>query len=181
MKNILIFVMVLLLLIIIAACTPRNPSKENESTNEVVFVAENEDFRIKTYIDKQEFNENEEIKLYSTLEYIGSQSGISIWSGDPYFHYDIYDGETYFNQGFTRDVLMETVLKKGEIYRMPFSKSGGWSEDDPKADLWREYFSEKELKLPKGKYVFSAYTAFSLDREQEDRVKLRIEFDVIVK
>jgi len=33
---------------------------------------------------------------------------------------------------------------------IPFSKSGGWSEDDPNAGFLRTYFSEPQLTLPPG-------------------------------
>lgn len=33
---------------------------------------------------------------------------------------------------------------------VPFSKSGGWSEDDPNADVLRAYFADPELRLPSG-------------------------------
>jgi hypothetical protein len=33
---------------------------------------------------------------------------------------------------------------------VPFSKSGGWSEEDPNADFLRAYFADPELRLPSG-------------------------------
>lgn len=145
-----------------------------------VFTTADENFLVKTYINKLEFKENEEITMYSTIEYIGEKDSITVWSGEPYFHYEIYDGKEYFNEGMTQDILKQTVLNKGEIYTIPFSKSGGYSEEDPKADFWKQYYSEKELKLPKGKYSFTAYTDFSLNKEQVEKVTLKIKFEVKV-
>gem|GEM_PF-674846 len=145
-----------------------------------VFTTEDENFLVKTYINKLEFKEKEEISMYSTIEYIGEKDSITIWSGEPYFHYEIYDGKEYFSEGMTQDILKQTVLNKGEIYTIPFSKSGGYSEEDPKADFWKQYYSEKELKLPKGKYFFTAYTDFSLNKEQVENIMLKIEFEVNV-
>ncbi len=145
-----------------------------------VFIAEDKNFLVRTYINKLEFKESEEISMYSTIEYIGEKDSITIWSGEPYFNYTIYNGQEYFNEGVMLTMLKSTVLTKGEIYTIPFSKSGGFSEDDPKADFWRKYYSEKELKLPKGEYSFSAYTAFTLDEEQVEKVILKTEFEVKV-
>lgn len=144
------------------------------------FTTEDENFQVKTYINKLKFKENEEISMYSTIEYIGEKDSITIWSGEPYFHYKIYNGQEHFNEGLTLDLLKKTVLNKGEIYTIPFSKSGGYSEDDHKADFWKHYYSEKELKLPKGKYSFTAYTDFSLNEKQVEKVTLKIEFEVKV-
>lgn len=145
-----------------------------------VFTRKDENFLVKTYIDKLVFKENEEISMYSTIEYIGEKDSISIWSGEPYFHYTIYNGQEYFNEGLTKDILKQRTLNKNQIYTIPFSKSGGYSADDPKADFWKDYYAEKELKLPKGEYFFTAYTDFSLYEEQVEKVALTIDFEVKV-
>jgi hypothetical protein len=145
-----------------------------------VFVAENENFRIMTYIDKLDFKENEEIKLYSTIEYIGTEDAITIWSGDPYLNYTIFDGTDYYSQGIALSILKTTELKKGEVYTLPFVKNGGFSQDDPKAKFWEQYFSEKELRLPKGNYTFRAYTDFHLDPDLKESVNLETEFQITV-
>lgn len=146
-----------------------------------IFIASDENFLIKTYIEKLQFTEGEEISLYTTLEYVGEKISIEIWSGEPYFHHMIEKDGKIFSGGLTLDVLKKTVLKKGEIYTIPFSKSGGYSEDDPDADFWRSFYSEKALKLPKGEYTFSAVTSFTLDEAQQEKVQLKNEFIVEVK
>jgi hypothetical protein len=145
-----------------------------------VFKTNDENFLVKTYIEKLQYKEDEEIALYSTIEYIGEKDSIDIWSGDPYFQHMIYKNGEVFSGGFTQDILQKTELKKGEIYTIPFSKNGGFSEDDPDADFWREFYSEKTLELPKGEYTFSAITSFALDKEQQEKVKLETEFIVEV-
>lgn len=145
-----------------------------------VFTASDENFLVKTYIEKLQFNEDEEISPYSTIEYIGEKDSIDIWSGDPYFHHMIYKNGEVFSGGFTLDILKKTELKKGELYTIPYVKSGAFSEDDPDAEFWRDFYSEKTLKLPKGEYTFSGVTSFALDIEQQDKVQLKTEFTVEV-
>lgn len=147
---------------------------------EYVFTDSDENFIVKTYIEKLQFKQVEEISLYSTIEYIGDKDSIDIWSGEPYFHHMIYKNGEVISGGLTLDILQKTELKKGEIYTIPFSKSGGFSEDDPDADFWRDFYSEETLKLPKGEYTFSAITSFTLDEEQQDKVQLKTEFTVEV-
>ncbi|AOT71441.1 hypothetical protein [Geosporobacter ferrireducens] len=180
MKRTKIYVIIVIAALFLTACYQNPVSQEAENTEYQVFLAEDKNFKVKTFINKLQFTENEEINIYSTIEYIGDEDSINIWSGEPYFHHIIFSGEEYFNESLTLDLLKETVLKKGEIYTIPFSKSGGYSADDPKAEFWKQYYSEKELKLPKGKYSFIASTAFSLDEEQKQRVELKTEFTVKV-
>ena len=174
MKNIILYILgILLVVTIFAGC-----GKGHE--DEDVFTASDENFTVKTYIEKLQFNEDEEISLYSTIEYIGEKDSIDIWSGEPYFHHIIYKNGEVFTGGFTEQLLKKTELRKGEIYTIPYIKNGGFDEDDPNADYWRDFYSEETLKLPKGEYTFSAITSFSLDKEQKDKVQLKNEFAIKV-
>lgn len=180
MKRNKIFMLILVLVLILAGCSQVGSNREAAGEGPMVFEARNENFAIKTYIDKLEFNENEEIKLYSTIEYIGKNESIRIWSGEPYFHHLIHDGDKCINSSVVLDVLKETVLKKGEVYTIPFSKSGGFTQEDPDVKFWEKYFSEKELRLPAGDYTFTAVTDFCLDMDQEKKVTLKTEVKVKV-
>lgn len=157
-----------------------NSASQINLLKEHVFVAQDDNFVIKTYISRLSFKEEEEINLYSTIEYVGDKDSIEVWSGEPYFHHMIYKDEELFSGGLTLDVLKNTVLKKGEVYPIPFIKSGGFSEDDKDADFWRSFYAEKELKLPTGEYTFEAATSFTLDKEQKERVQLKNQFKVEV-
>jgi len=53
-------------------------------------------------------------------------------------------------------------LPQGEAVVVPFSKSGGWSEDDPNADFLRTFFSEPELTLPPGTWRIDITTEGTL-------------------
>jgi hypothetical protein len=181
LKKKIMYLSIIVAVFILTACTQNTVTPKVQNTDFEIFTAEDGNFRVKTYINKLEFEKDEEINMYSTIEYIGGKESIRIWSGEPYFHHIIYSGKEYFNQGLTLTLLKQTVLRKGEIYTLPFVKSGGFSEDDPKADFWRKYYSEKELRLPKGEYTFSGGTAFSLDEDQKEKVVLKTEFTVKVK
>ena len=172
--------LILMAILVITACSQNTVTKEIENTNLVKFENKDDNFLVQTYINKLEFSENEEIKIYSTLEYLGDNDYISIWSGEPYFLYTVHNGEEYFNEGIILSILKKTDLKKGEIYTIPFFKSGGFSADDPKAEFWQQYYSEKELRLPKGEYTIVAYTGFSLDEDQKEHIVLKNELKVIV-
>lgn len=53
-------------------------------------------------------------------------------------------------------------LPPGEPLVVPFSKSGGWSEEDPNADFLRTYFSEPGLTLPPGTWRIDITTGGTL-------------------
>lgn len=119
-------------------------------------------FELKIYSDKQVYKTSDTIKVWSTLEYIGDKSEIKIWHGEPYIIYNITDGKDFNIDGLRHTILKSTILKKGELYRYDYIKSGGYSNDDPKASYWKKFFEEKDLYLPEGEYIIKAYCDFSL-------------------
>jgi hypothetical protein len=50
-------------------------------------------------------------------------------------------------------------LPAGEVVTVPFSKSGGWSPDDPNAAFMETYHSQPELTLPPGTWRIDISTS----------------------
>lgn len=73
----------------------------------------------------------------------------------------IEDGLTSGEPAMTGDCATH-VVTPGEPVVVPFSKSGGWSEDDPNAAFLRTYFSEPELSLPSGTWRVDISTAATM-------------------
>ena len=73
----------------------------------------------------------------------------------------VEDGLTSGPPGMTSDCVQH-VMAPGEPNVVPFSKSGGWSEDDPNAAFLRTYFSEPELSLPSGTWRIDVMTAATI-------------------
>lgn len=174
------YILLILIPFVLAACSGNKVSQTTQVTDPLTFSTENENFRVKTTINKLTFKKDEEININSTIEYIGDNESISIWSGDPYFHHTIYKGQECINGDITFTILKKTILHKGEIYTIPFSKNGGFDANDPNAEFLKQYLAEKELKLPEGEYIFMAKTAFTMDQEQKEKVLLKNEFKVKV-
>ena len=180
MKQRKVYVLIMVTVLILAGCSQAGANPEETDARPLVFEARDQNFEVKTYIDKLEYDEDEEIEVYSTIEYIGENDSVKIWSGEPYFHHRIHDGSKFINSDIVLNVLKETVLKKGEVYTIPFSKSGGFTQEDPDIEFWEQYFSEEALKLPAGDYTFTAVTDFCLDMDQKEEVTVKTEFKVKV-
>ena len=67
------------------------------------------------------------------------------------------DGLTSGPGAFTGDCARHE-LPAGEPIIVPFSKSGGWSPDDPNADFLETYFADPELRLPAGTWRIDVAT-----------------------
>ena len=155
-----------------------SPINSNGTTYKTYY--NNDDlFKVRLFIEEGPYNKKNHIDVFSTLEYIGDEDVIEIWSGDPYFKYIIRDDEgTYYSEGLQLDVLMSNELENGTIYTFPFQKSGGYSAEQSDAKYWREYYSDSSLKLPPGNYKMTAFLYCTLNnntKKHKNEVKVKFE------
>lgn len=145
------------------ACGEKAKEKEKETPSSIAVSTKDELFELKMYIDKDTYAHDEIVNCYATIEYIGEEDSISVYSSDPLVGFSLKD-DKYFDGGYNvNDVLMTTTFEKGKLVRFDFAKSGGWTDDDPNADFYKKFFSEKELILPTGTYEISATIACSFN------------------
>ena len=139
-------------------------------------------FELKLYSDKSTYSTSDKINIWATLQYIGKNSHIKIWHGNPYINFYISDGKDFNIGGLVHDVLKSTELENGKLYSFDYSKNGGYDADDPKADFWREFYAGKDLFLPEGEYTIKVSTAFSLDKDSlSNKSSLFEELKIVVK
>jgi len=137
--------------------------KSDEKPSSIVAIMKDDTFELKMYNEKLTYTNDEVINCYATLEYIGEEDSITVYSSDPLVGFALKD-DKYFDGGYSsNDELLTTIIKKGEILRFNYLKTGGWTNDDPNADFYEKFYSEKELVLPAGKYEISSTIECSLD------------------
>ena len=117
-------------------------------------ASEDETFRITIYTDKEQYSVDEAIACEATLEYLGTES-LTIYSSSPLLYFYINGGD-FEGEWAVNDMLVTTVFEPDDIVTYDFSKSGGFSADDPNADFWAAYYAEDDLILPPGTYAISA-------------------------
>ncbi len=161
-------VFLLILSMVFTACGTINEG-ENAGTKELdplpkelAVEAKDELFKLILYLDKDRYAADEVINCYATLEYIGEEDSITVYSGDPLVGFGIKD-DKYFEGGYSvHTILMNTTFLKGQSTEYQFVKSGGWSGDDPNKEFYETFYSEPELILPAGEYEISAAINCSL-------------------
>lgn len=124
------------------------------------------DFIMTLNSDKTVYATTDIINIWGTLEYIGDNDAITIFSSCPFMIFSISGGdERDFGSalgGVVSDVLVTSVLERGRVYHFEYQKSGGWSADAPDAAFWENFFSEPDLMLPAGEYTVSLHGGFGL-------------------
>ncbi|OMF36007.1 hypothetical protein BK133_10010 [Paenibacillus sp. FSL H8-0548] len=162
------------IILILSSCSsPNNKDQEQNSIDPILMekMAEpklqykDELFEMSLNMNKTVFAKNEPIDYSVSLTYIGEEESITIWGGRTYIGFYLTDGKKFEMEGANTTELVATTLKKGETQQFPFYKSGGYSNDDPDASFWKQFYEEKDLLLPSGTYFISANCLFSLGEE----------------
>lgn len=161
--HVLISLIFCITILTLTACGVKVNEKEKEKSSNITVSIKDNIFELKMYIDKDMYIHDEIINCYATLEYIGEEDSIAVYSSDPLVGFSIKDDKYFDGEYAVNDVLITTTFKKGEIVRFDYVKSGGWAAEDPNAEFYKKFFSEKELILPIGKYEISTMIACSLD------------------
>ena len=144
------------------------------------------DFKVTLNSDKNTYSTTDIINIWGTLEYIGDNESITIWSGCPFMHFSIAGGFDEYDfdsvlSAFQADVLVSSTLEKGKVYHFDYVKSGGWDGNSPEAAFWTTFFNEENLILPKGEYTISLSGAFGLTENVVDSdVGLKTELIIVV-
>jgi len=133
-----------------------------------VFVNEDDLFKLSLYIQKKQAKEYRHISIFSTLEYVGSNTSIEIWSGTPYYGYSIRKGETEYHMDMILTEYGRQKLVKNQIYVLPLRKSICHSESDEDALYWKAYSKDEYLRLPIGEYDLNLRLDFDIGENGEN-------------
>ncbi len=187
MKKITASVMsIVFILLSLGGCT--NPGGESETTtkaqSQVVLhsaLESKNDFELGLYTDKEVYKSDEAINIWASLKYTGSENEKTVWSGEPPVVFSISDGKDFFIEDVVLLVLRPTQYDRGFMYRYDYHKSGGFDENAEDADFWQEFYADKELKLPKGKYTIKVRSDFTSSEDSTEKIGPTAELKIQVK
>ena len=178
MKRKLLLTVFLLFVFTLSSCKKEDDVQVTSGEGRQVADNSDENFKIILYSDKDSYSDTEEVDIWATIEYIGSEDNIVIYSGEPYAGFDVEsEGIEYIS--FIRHFLLKTTtLKQGVVYEFPLRKSGGFSADAEDSDYWREFYSEERMLFPVGEYNLTFSTDFYTDESSYLEFSVQYQFDV---
>jgi hypothetical protein len=138
-----------------AGCEALLGSQQNDLVNDSVL-------ELRIHTDKDEYTAGEAVSCYAILEYVGGADSITIHSSNPLVYFTV-KGSIFKGDYAVNDELITTTLIKGEPVRFDFVKSGGYSQSDPNAAFWKNWFSDPEVRLPTGEFTISATVSGHFD------------------
>lgn len=145
-------------------------------------TAEDDTFRLEIRVDGSEFvADGPPVQVDTWLAYVGHEQRLTVShaaGGIVAFGIRQLDGP--FDPGgparrMSRQVDEWTI---GEVRQVPWSKSGGFSADDPLADRYTAWFDDPMIHLEPGTYQITAQAEYALADEAATR---RLEASVIVE
>lgn len=120
-------------------------------------------FRLTLETDQDRYRAGQPIRASATLTYLGPQDTVIAWGsstpGLVGFGVESVDPPITIGAAFTAD-CSQHPMTRGTPVDYPFAKSGGFSEGEPLAPLYRAYFDDPELRLPEGTWTISAGASF---------------------
>ena len=179
MKTKLLLVVMLLFVFTLASCQKEDNASNLPRDGRQVVETSDENFRIILYSEKDVYSETEEVDIWATIEYIGSEDTIDIYSGEPYAGYIVESDGVTFISNLAYNLLKTTTLEKGIIYEFPLKKVGGFSNDAEDADFWRDFYSEEKMLFPIGEYQLTYITDFYTDDFIDFQLSVEYQFEVI--
>lgn len=130
------------------------PSPEVKRTAEVGDAS----FRLTLEVGRERYRADELIDARATLTYLGPQPSVAAWgsgSGLVVMILEQLDGPLDPGGGSNASCAA-TDLVIGQSLDIPYSKSGGFSADDPNADWYNWFFASPALRLPAGVWRLAA-------------------------
>ncbi len=118
-------------------------------------------FALSIQAERGRYAADEPIEIATTLRYVGSEPATVTSSGDRLVNFGIEQLDGPVDTGPSHDEsCVRHEYRPGDVEHVEFQKSGGYSNDDPMADFWREFFADPELRLPAGEYRITVWAEY---------------------
>ena len=115
-------------------------------------------FRLALAVASDTFDAGQPIGIDATLTYEGPAERATVWasgSGVVSFGLRQLDGDLGMGAAMTGDCAVHEFVRMDPV-AIPYTKSGGYSADDPNAGFYRAFFADQILRLPAGTWRITA-------------------------
>lgn len=156
---------------ILTSCTSNEETKKKESLlDEYKVINTHSEVRVRDFIyrivsEKQEYEQNEKVKIYAELEYVGNVDKITIYHASSPFYFNVEERTRHYSlEYFMNQPLVRTTIVKGKPLREEYREGGGgYGDDDPKDYVDFIKNISKTKRLPSGYYVLNGKADFYVE------------------
>jgi hypothetical protein len=172
-----------LVLVVVAGC---GQSPEPAPTG-LPFVVEGRDagFAMSMRLGSEVVDAGAPIDVSAVLVWEGAAPTATIWgsgSGPVSFMLTQLDGDIALGGLMTADCGPHEFKRLVPV-AIPFRKTGGFSNDDPKADFYRSFFADPVFRLPAGQWRVTATASGYLQPCEMDApmIDIKLEANLLVR
>jgi hypothetical protein len=172
--------------LVLASCgqTPA-PSGSGGVDQAIVVEGRDKGFALSMRVASGVFDAGEPIDIGAILTWEGAEPTATIWgsgSGPVSFGLQQVDGDIVIGGMMTADCGKHDYAR-GVPVAIPYSKSGGFTAEDPNAAFYRAFFADPVLRLPAGRWRVSANAGGYLVPCEMDApaVEISIGADILVR
>jgi hypothetical protein len=137
----------------VVACgspSPSAPVEQVDRQQDGTFAIE-----IRTPMDR--YSPTDAIPIVTNFMYLGPEARKAVTGSSTLVTFRLEQIDGPLDMGGGADTICAHYdLTARQPVGVPFAKSGGWSNDDPRAGFWIAYFNDMELHLPAGSWRITA-------------------------
>ncbi|MET3196495.1 hypothetical protein [Bacillus sp. OAE603] len=181
----LFMLLTVVFIFILSSCSTNQETKKKESVLDNYNVMNNHsEVRVKDFIyrivsEKQEYANDEKVKIYLELEYVGNEEQVTIYHAESPFYFNLKEKTRNYDIVYgMNQPLVKTTIVKGRPLREEYKVgSGGYSGDDPKeyVDFMKKIMDTK--RLPYGYYILNGKTDFYVETVKNGK-NVQIEYNI---
>ncbi|MFC9542134.1 hypothetical protein ACFTQ7_19990 [Lysinibacillus sp. NPDC056959] len=189
MKKISLILSLMFLSMGLFGCQQNNDKKVDNATLNTENLGMNAevtegDFVYRLVTEKAEYGENEPLKIYAELEYIGDKKEVKISHAASPFYFPMVETIRNYDISYRmEEPALSTVILKGEPLRTEYRGSGGYGSQDKKEYI--EFMKRiMNQEFPEGYYVVNGIADFHVianeetKQKKEYKLKAQVEFRV---
>jgi hypothetical protein len=136
-------------------------------------------------VPRTTYHAGEVIEVDTTATYVGSAAKVtasSEWESLVVFTLEQLDGPRDMLDPVSDLMCRQIDLVRGVPIDVRFQKSGGYLGTDPLAPFWKQYFADRQLHLPPGRWRIVAKLEAALDpvcQRYSSTVSTAVTFEVV--
>ncbi|GGI10079.1 hypothetical protein [Gottfriedia solisilvae] len=181
----LFMLLTVMFVFMLSSCSSNEESKKKESIlDEYKVMNSHSEVRVKDFIyrivsEKQEYANNEKVKIYAELEYVGNEEQVTIYHAASPFYFNLKEKTRNYDivYGMNQPLVKTTIVKGKPLREEYFIGNGSYSGDDPKeyVDFMKKIMDTK--RLPYGYYILNGNADFYVETVKSGK-NVQIEYNI---
>lgn len=182
----LFMLLTVMFVFLLSSCTANEETKKKKESvlDEYNVMNTHSEVRVKDFIyrivsEKKEYENNEKVKIYAELEYVGNEDQVTIYHAASPFYFNLKERTRNYDIEYAmNEPLIKTTIVKGKPLREEYRVgSGGYSGDDPQEYIVFMKTIMDKKQLPYGYYILNGNADFYVETVKNNK-NVEIDYNI---